>query len=197
MTRSSSSPLSSSPAGPARTVRQAARGQEDLADARHRGQRARAQVVRRRSGRSRQPSTSAPSTRAYFSSTRTARAASGVVGGQEDQAGRVRADRRQLEVDHGAVELVRHLDHDAGAVAGVRLGTPGTTVVETAQRGQARADHVVGAAAGDIHHEGDTAGVVLVARVVEALGRGAVMRPPDVVRCKDGTTSAQKLCRRV
>ncbi len=74
------------------------------------------------------------------------------------------------EVDDRAQERVRHLDHDAGAVAGVGLGAAGAPVVEPAQRRQALGHHVVGAPAGEIGHEGDAAGVMLVGGVVEPLG---------------------------
>ena len=66
-----------------------------------------------------------PRPAAYFSSTSTAAGRLRLVGRQERQAGRVRPGGRQREVHHGAEELVRHLDHDAGAVAGVRLGARG------------------------------------------------------------------------
>ena len=143
-----------------------------------RRQRGLARARRGRSARRASRAPSAPSTRAYFSSTATARAASAVVGRQEHQAGGVRAGRRQREVDHGAEELVRHLDHDAGAVAGVGLGAAGTPVVQPAQRRAAARDHVMGAPARDIDHERHAARVVLVAGVVEALRWVDVMTPP-------------------
>src|SRR5437763_683664 len=55
------------------------------------------------------------------------------------------------------------------AVAGVRVGAPGTAVIQPAGRGQALDDHVVGPATVDVGHECDTAGVVLVGRVVQPL----------------------------
>ena len=49
---------------------------------------------------------------------------------------RVAAGLGQLEVDDRAEELVRDLDQDAGAVAGVRLGAAGAAVLEAEQRGE-------------------------------------------------------------
>ena len=58
-----------------------------------------------------------------------------------------------------------------GAVTGVDLGAGGTAVVEVAQRGEGLGDDVVAGLAGQRGDERDAAGVVLVARVVEPLGR--------------------------
>ena len=71
-----------------------------------------------------------------------------------------------------AQERVGDLDQDAGAVAGVGLGAGGAAVVEVAQRGERLGHDVVAGHAGQGRHEGDAAGVVLVARVVEPLGGG-------------------------
>ena len=92
-TRSSSRPLSGSPAWPAgeSVSRCAARNTCRIAGRAVLG--GRAQPVGGSTGTSRQPSTSPPSTRAYFSKTLIARAASAGVGRQEDQTGGVRARR--------------------------------------------------------------------------------------------------------
>ena len=82
--------------------------------------------------------------------------------------------RGQLEVDDGAQERVGDLEQDAGAVAGVDLGAGGAAVVEVAQRGERLGHDVVAGLAGQGRHEGDAAGVVLVAGVVETLGRREV-----------------------
>ena len=81
----------------------------------------------------------------------------------------VGAGGRQFEVDDGPQEPVGHLDEDAGAVADVGLGVGGAPVVEVAQRREAEADDLVAAPAVHVGDEADAAGVVLEARVVEAL----------------------------
>ena len=63
-------------------------------------------------GTSRQPSTARPSSATTFSTACTRRGVD-VVGGQERDAGRVRAGGRQLEGDDRAEERVGHLDQDA------------------------------------------------------------------------------------
>ncbi len=94
----------------------------------------------------------------------------GVLGGQEDEAGGVEAGRRQGEVDVGPEELVGHLDHDAGAVAGVGLRAPGAPVVEPDERREPLRHDVVRATAGQVGDERDATGVALELRVVQALG---------------------------
>ena len=94
-----------------------------------------------------------------------------VVGGrQEPDAGGVMARGRELVVDHVAQEPVRYLDQDAGAVAGERVGAQCPPVLEIAQGPHAQSHHAVGGLPADVAHEADAAGVVLVLRVVEALG---------------------------
>ena len=92
------------------------------------------------------------------------------VAGQERGADGVRPVVGQVEVDDGAQERVGHLQQDPGAVTGVGLGAGGAAVVEVAQRGAGLGHDVVAGLARQRRDEGDTAGVVLVARVVEALG---------------------------
>ena len=95
----------------------------------------------------------------------------------------------QLEVDDLAEERVRDLQQDAGAVAGVRLGAGRAAVLEVAQRGDRLGDDVVAGLAGQGGDERDTAGVVLVESVVEALGRRERVHaaiPPVVVAPVDG-----------
>jgi hypothetical protein len=89
---------------------------------------------------------------------------------QERDAGGVRAFRGQREVDHGAEELVRDLEEDAGAVTRVGFGARGTTVLEVHQRGDRLLDDVPAAAALHVHDERDTTGIVLVRRVIQPLG---------------------------
>ena len=66
---------------------------------------------------------------------------------------------------------VGDLEQDAGAVTRVGLGAHGAAVLEVAQRGERLGHDVVAGHAGQGGDEGDTARVVLVAAVVEPLGR--------------------------
>ena len=94
---------------------------------------------------------------------------------QEDHADAVLARRRQGETQLGALareELVRDLDQDAGAVAGSRIAAAGAAVRQVDQNLDALEDDVVRLLALDIGNEADAAGIVLVARVVQALRRG-------------------------
>ena len=63
------------------------------------------------------------------------------------------------------------LDQDARAVAGVVLAAAGAPVVQVHQRRQAVADQLVRLPPLQVDDEADAAAVVLVLRVVEALGR--------------------------
>ena len=95
------------------------------------------------------------------------------VARQEDEPGAVLAGRRQGDAEPGALaaqEPVRHLEQDAGAVAGVRLAAAGAAVQEVDQDLERLAHDRVRAPPLDVHDEADAAGVVLVARVVETLG---------------------------
>ena len=124
MTRSSSSPVAAAPAEPARLPPGRSRGDAapsgrpagcaGLRPARCRP----ARPGRRARRASRAPRR--PPTTAYFSITGIARRPRPAPSGRNTRPGRVGAGRRQVEVHHGAVELVGDLDHDAGAVTGVR-----------------------------------------------------------------------------
>jgi len=101
----------------------------------------------------------------------------GVFLRQEDHAHAVFAGRRQrdaLRGHLGAVELVRDLDQDAGAVAHQLVGTDGAAVIQVLQDLEALLDDAMCLLALDVGHEADTAGVVFVLRVVEALRAGEV-----------------------
>ena len=93
-----------------------------------------------------------------------------VVGRQEADRDAVAAALGQLEVDDRAEERVGQLQQHPGAVAGARVGARGAAVLEVLDGAQAHVDDVVRrhvVQAGDERH---AAGIVLVARVVEASG---------------------------
>ena len=85
----------------------------------------------------------------------------------------------QLEAGDGAEERVRDLREDAGAVAGAGVGADRAAVLQVAQRVEGGVDDVVpgGAAQGGDHRQ--AAGVLLAARVVEALRRGNGAEPSE------------------
>jgi hypothetical protein len=117
---------------------------------------------------------------------------------QEHEAGSVGAVRRQRDAEPRglpAEETIRHLDEDAGAVAGVGLASACPAVQEVDEHTQGLAHDRVGGDTLDVHDEADAAGVVLVAGIVEALGRrwtgqrGMLPhhRVPFVNSCTDST----------
>jgi hypothetical protein len=89
------------------------------------------------------------------------------IGRQERRTGRVRADRRKLEVDDGAQERIGDLDQDPGAVTGVGLGTGRSSVLHVGQRLESGHHQLVGAHALQVRDERHTARVVFVPGVVE------------------------------
>jgi hypothetical protein len=100
------------------------------------------------------------------------------VAGQERGADGVGAGRREREAERlglVAEEPVGDAEQDARAVTRVGLGPGGTTVLEVAQRRDRLLDDVVAGNAGQGGDEGDTARVVLVSSVVQALGRRECM----------------------
>ena len=103
------------------------------------------------------------------------------VARQKDHADAVLAGWRQRRRRDLAQEPVRHLHHDAGAVAGVDLAAARAAMREVHQHLQRLADDVVRFAAFHVHDEADAAGVMLVLRIVQARGR---RRPRDTrIRC--------------
>ena len=66
-----------------------------------------------------------------------------------------------------AQEAVRHLDEDAGAVAGRGFAAAGAAVQQVDQDAQPLLDDRVRAAALDVDDEADAAGVVLVDGIVQ------------------------------
>ncbi len=94
------------------------------------------------------------------------------VARQEHEAAAVVLGRRQGDAQAGAFtaeELVRNLDEDARAVAGVRLATAGTTMEQVDQDRERTTHDRVRTPPFDVHDESDAAGVVLVAGVVQTL----------------------------
>jgi hypothetical protein len=71
-------------------------------------------------------------------------------------------------------EQVRHLDENAGAIAGIVLAAAGAPVAKVDQDGESVADDRVGFAPFDVDDETDAAGIVFILGVVQALlGREA------------------------
>ena len=97
---------------------------------------------------------------------------------KEGDAGDVLALGGQVEIDDGAVELVRNLDQDPRTVTGVGFRTGGATMLQIQQRGDRLVDDVAAAAPVHVDDERDATGVVLVGGVVEA------HRPGDPVAWK-------------
>jgi hypothetical protein len=68
-------------------------------------------------------------------------------------------------------EGVRHLDEDARAVPGIDLAAAGSPVEEILEDLESLIHDGVGLSALHVHDEADTACVVLVSGIIEALGR--------------------------
>ena len=95
---------------------------------------------------------------------------------QKDAPGAVFARGRQREPEAArflAKELVRHLDQDAGAVAGVDFAAARAAMQEVDEQLKRLLDDGVRAHAFDVDDEPDAAGVFFVARVIESLRRRA------------------------
>jgi hypothetical protein len=91
----------------------------------------------------------------------------------------------EVEVDLGAQERIGELDQDSRAVARVRVGPFGAAVLEVLERPQGAGDDLVRGGGPQPRYECDTAGIVLVARVVQAgrrLRRGSPPRVPRLLR---------------
>ena len=99
-----------------------------------------------------------------------------VVVGQEAHRDSVLARGRQRLGDHAPKERVRHLQEDPGAVARVAVGARRAAVLEVLERDDRAPDGLVLRHSVQPRYERDSAGVVLVGRVVEA------RRPHHVLR---------------
>jgi hypothetical protein len=86
--------------------------------------------------------------------------------------------RRKLGADDAAQQLVGQLQQHPGAVAGVRVGTCGTAVLEVLEGGDRPLDGLVARLAAQPRDERNAARVVLVSRVVQTdrLGRSLALR---------------------
>ena len=96
----------------------------------------------------------------------------GVIRHRRVDASTALAFRRQGEAQFGALadeELVRDLDEDAGAVAGFRIAAAGSAMGQVDEDLNALDDNVVRFLTLDIRDEADSAGVVLMARIVKSL----------------------------
>ena len=101
---------------------------------------------------------------------------------EEDEAGAIEAGGRQRDAERRgnlAQKAVRHLDKDAGAVAGRRFAAARATVQEVDEDAQPLLDDGVRPAAFDVDDEADAAGVVLVDRVVQTDGGRRFLATPS------------------
>ena len=93
----------------------------------------------------------------------------------EDMADRVVAGLRQLDVELGAFldqEVVRDLDEDARAVAGDRVRTHGTAMLEVLEDVERVLDDAMRLATLQVGDEADAARVMLAQRIEQAAGLG-------------------------
>ena len=91
---------------------------------------------------------------------------------QEDHADAVFAGRRQSETKlcaFAAEELVRDLNQNAGAVAGFRVASARAAMRQVDEDLNAFGDDFVRWLAVDVDNKANTAGVFLVARIVQSL----------------------------
>ena len=94
------------------------------------------------------------------------------IGGKEHRAGAVAAGGGKVEAGRGrrlAQEAIRHLDQDAGAVAGVRFAAARAAVLQVDQHLETARDDGVRAAAGDVYDEPDATGIVFERRVIQTV----------------------------
>ena len=92
----------------------------------------------------------------------------GVAGRQEAERHAVAALLGKVEARLGAQERVGKLEQDAGTVPGIGVGALGSAVLEALERVQRSGHDLVRRGRAQPRHERNAAGVVLVARVVQA-----------------------------
>src|SRR5690606_41165813 len=79
-------------------------------------------------------------------------------------------------------KLVRDLEQDAGAVAGLRIGTNGAAMLEVLQDAQAIRDNLVALDIADIGDETDAASIVLMASVIKPVRWTGTFREQSQIR---------------
>ena len=97
---------------------------------------------------------------------------SGAFGRGKDHADAVVARFGQFDAQRCAdlaQECIRHLQEDAGAVAGIGFTAAGAAMVEVDQDGQRLLDDLVGLFPLDVGDEADAAGIVFELGIVEPL----------------------------
>ncbi|CAB4881877.1 unannotated protein [freshwater metagenome] len=109
------------------------------------------------------------------------RCALGLILREEAHPDAVASELRKLELADGPQELVGNLREDPRAVAGRDVGALGTAVLEVVERLQRANDDVVHRLVVELGDHRDAAGVVLIARVVQAFGRWQMCQRHD--RC--------------
>jgi hypothetical protein len=72
---------------------------------------------------------------------------------------------------------VRGLDHQPGTVAGIGIAAARPSVLQVHEYLDALVDHIVGLLSLDVRDEADSAGVVLLRRIVQALGLESAVLP--------------------
>ena len=131
------------------------------------GSTAAAEAPTRRSsvGKSRQPSSVCPSSWTIFSMSASMVARADGSRGRNTHPAAVLAGGRQLDAEIArllAEKLVRHLNEDAGAVAGVDLAAARAAMQEVDEQLQRLPDDAVRAHAFDVDDEPDATGVFFV-----------------------------------
>ena len=122
-------------------------------------------------GTSRKPSSAGPLATAPFGDDVLDMGAQCRVARHEEMADAILAGRRQLEALRGhllAEEAVGNLHQHAGAVAHQRIGADGAAMRQVFEHGEAVLDDLVRLDALHVDDEADAAGIMLVARIVEA-----------------------------
>ena len=71
---------------------------------------------------------------------------------------------------------MRNLDHDASPIAGLGISAYGTTVLKILEYAQAIINGAMAFDIVDIGNEADSAGIMLVAGMIQAMGLGQPLR---------------------
>ena len=120
---------------------------------------------------------------------------------QENVAHGPIARGRQLDASlrrHRREKLLRHLDQDAGAIARERIAAAGAAMREVFQHLEPLPDDLVALPPVQVDDEPHAAGVMLIGRIVEALGWGkSVGTRHCETRVKGNCEGRRTLCRTV